>query len=60
MEFDNSDEQDSFIHIPAIHPHNQVPLTLLWLSAAAAAANCFNSKPLTLEQRRQMVADATS
>lgn len=59
MEFDNWDEQDSFIHIRTIHLHNQVPLPLLWLSAATSA-NCFNSNPLPLEQRHQMVADATS
>lgn len=53
------DEQDSRVDILEIHLHNEVPHRRLPLSAAAAA-NCFNSDPLTHEQRRQTVADATS
>lgn len=54
------DEQDPSVDILEIHLHNEVPHRRLPLSAAAAAANCFNSDPLTHERRRQTVADATS
>lgn len=52
------DEQDPSVDILEIHLHNEVPHRRLQLSAAAA--NCFNSDPLTHERRRQTVADATS
>lgn len=50
--------KDSSVDVLEIHLHSEVPHRRLPLSAAAA--NCFNSDPLTPGQRRQTVAGATS